>query len=277
MTFSHDTMQAHWTKTLFTPKTNHREFELIDVLEVLILMAVGTLAGWLNVMAGGGSLLTVPTMLFLGLPGPVANGTNRIAILAQNVVAAFTFFKKGYSDFKLSFTLAMAAIPGAILGASVGTKLDGPWFDRLLALIMIVVMVMMMKKTKTPVDTTTPAKPKRLVLGHIAMVAAGFWGGLIQIGVGFILMPILHRILGLDLVRVNMHKVFIVLVYTIVALIVFASQVELAWLMGAALAVGNATGGWLGARTTIHKGDGLIRGVLITVLSVFVVKLLFFS
>ena len=229
-------------------------------------------------MAGGGSLLTVPTMLFLGLSGPVANGTNRIAILAQNAVAAVTFFKKGYADLKLSLSLAFAAVPGAILGASLGSKLDGPWFDRLLALIMLAVMVMMMKKSSNKHQKTGyDGEPKRLVWGHVAMVAAGFWGGLIQIGVGFVLMPILHRILGLDLVRVNMHKVLIVLVYTIVALLVFASQVELAWLMGAALAVGNAIGGWLGARTTIHKGEGLIRGVLMAVLTVFVVKLLFFS
>jgi uncharacterized membrane protein YfcA len=75
--------------------------------------ATGVAAGFLNVMAGGGSLLSVPVMLFLGLPGPVANGTNRISIIAQNIVAVRTFFRRGFSDFRLSLSLAACALPGA--------------------------------------------------------------------------------------------------------------------------------------------------------------------
>ncbi len=246
----------------------------MEIWEALLLAGVGVLAGWLNVMAGGGSLLTVPTMLFLGLPGPVANGSNRIAILAQNAVAVSTFFRRGYSDFRLSVTLAAAAVPGAIAGALVGTRLEGEWFDRVLALIMIGVMVLMGTQKSTADTANHVGAPRRLWLGHLCMVGAGFWGGFIQIGVGFILMPILHRVLGLDLVRVNMHKVFIVLVYTIVALAVFASQVQIAWMMGLSLAVGNAIGGYIGAHTTVTRGERVIRIVLNTVLIVFIIKLL---
>jgi uncharacterized membrane protein YfcA len=108
------------------------------------------------------------------------------------------------------------------------------------------------------------------------MIGAGFWGGFIQIGVGFILMPILHRVLGLDLVRVNMYKVLIVLVYTVVALFVFAAQLELLWWTGVGLAIGNSIGGWFGAHTTISHGETLIRRVLYLALSAFIIKLLFF-
>ncbi|RMD88102.1 MAG: sulfite exporter TauE/SafE family protein, partial [Alphaproteobacteria bacterium] len=78
-----------------------------------VLMLVGIATGWLNVVAGGGSLLSVPAMLFLGLPGPVANGTNRIAILMQNITAVTTFRRRGFSDFRLSLSLSVAAIVGA--------------------------------------------------------------------------------------------------------------------------------------------------------------------
>jgi uncharacterized membrane protein YfcA len=109
------------------------------------------------------------------------------------------------------------------------------------------------------------------------MVAVGFWGGFIQVGVGFIIMPVLNRIMGLDLVRTNMHKVFIIAVYTAVALAVFASQVELLWVFGAALALGNAIGGYLGAHFAVSKGERLIKLTLNLVLIAFIVKLLFFS
>ncbi len=241
------------------------------------LTIIGVLAGWLNVMAGGGSLLTVPVMLFMGIPGPVANATNRIGILMQNIAAVTTFFKKGHSDFKLGFSLAFAASIGAVGGAMVGVNLDGEWFDRLLALVMLLVMLMMAtgKKIATA-KSAQNSEPKRLFLGHVLMVGAGFWGGMIQIGVGFILMPILHRVMGFDLVKVNMYKVFVVLVYTIIALIVFASQIEILWVTGIALAIGMMTGGWLGAHTTISKGEDWIRRILFVTLSIFIVKLLWF-
>jgi uncharacterized membrane protein YfcA len=248
----------------------------LDFSQIFILAMVGVVAGWLNVMAGGGSLLTVPVMLFMGVPGPVANGTNRIAILAQNITAVTTFRRRGYSDFKLGMSLAAAASLGAIGGASIGVHLGGEWFDRVLALVMVGVMLLMATGHDKVKPTSTDAKAKNLLAGHVLMVGAGLWGGFIQVGVGFILMPILHRILGLDLVRVNMYKVFVVLVYTIVALIIFASQLELLWWTGLGLAVGNSIGGWLGAHTTISHGETLIRRVLYIALSIFIIKLVFF-
>lgn len=245
--------------------------------ELLLLAVAGVASGWINVIAGGGSLLTVPIMVFLGMPGPVANGTNRIAIIAQNIVAVGAFFSRGFSDFRLSATLATAASIGAYAGASIGVALDGVWFNRTVAAVMIAVMAIMATGNgKTKAEPDASAKAKNLVLGHLLMIGAGFWGGFIQIGVGFLMMPILYRVMGLDLVRVNMHKVFIALVFSFVALAVFASKVAIMWEAGAALAVGNAVGGWLGAHATIKEGAPFIKRALMLVLAAMAVKLLFF-
>lgn len=247
-----------------------------DLWQAGMLTAVGIVAGFLNVMAGGGSLLTVPVLVFMGLPGPVANGTNRIAILAQNLSAITAFFRRGFSEFRLSFSLAACAIPGALAGALVGTGLDGVWFNRILALVMLGVMLIM-HFDKGSAEHPANHQPTReqLIRGHLMMVGVGFWGGFIQIGVGFIIMPVLNRAMGLDLVRTNMHKVFIIAVYTVVALAVFASQVEILWLVGLALALGNSIGGYLGAHFTVSKGEKLIRVILNMVLIAFIIKLLF--
>jgi len=248
----------------------------LELWQGAVLIVVGIVGGFLNVMAGGGSLITVPVMVFMGLPGPVANGTNRIAILAQNLTAIVTFARRGFSDYRLSLTLAACAIPGALAGALVGTQLEGVWFNRALALIMIAVMlVMYFDKGATEQSQDHQPTRRQLFNGHLLMVGAGFWGGFIQLGVGFILMPILNRVMGLDLVRTNMHKVFIIAVYTIVALSVFASQIELMWVVGIVLALGNSIGGYLGAHFAVTKGEGLIRLVLNLVLVAFIIKLLF--
>lgn len=246
--------------------------------ELALLALAGVAAGWINVLAGGGSLFTVPVMVFLGLPGPVANGTNRIAIIAQNIFAVTAFFRKGFSDFRLSATLALAASVGAFFGAQVGVKLEGEWFNRIVALIIVGVIVVMAtgdnKKRPHPDEN---GEPRNLALGHALMLGAGFWGGFIQIGVGFLLMPILYRVMGLDLVRVNMHKVFIALVFSFVALAVFASKVDIAWQAGLALAAGNALGGWLGAHTTVAKGAAFVKIAVYVAAGAMAVKLLFFQ
>ncbi|MEP4486419.1 MAG: sulfite exporter TauE/SafE family protein [Halioglobus sp.] len=249
----------------------------ISLWQAGLLTAIGVVAGFLNVMAGGGSLLTVPAMIFMGVPGPVANGTNRVAILAQNLTAITAFFSKGFSDFKLSLSLAACAIPGAVAGAMLGVRLEGDWFNRMLALIMLGVMLIMHfdKGNKSAAKNHQPSR-KQLLQGHLLMLGVGFWGGFIQIGVGFIIMPVLNRVMGLDLVRTNMHKVFIIACYTAVALFVFASQVEILWIVGAALALGNAIGGYLGAHFTVTRGERLIKIVLNLVLILFIIKLLFF-
>lgn len=249
----------------------------MELWELVLLAFAGFASGWINVIAGGGSLLTVPVMVFMGLPGPVSNGTNRIAIISQSIAAVASFRSKGFSDFRLSATLAAAASVGAFFGARIGVSLDGVWFNRLVAAVMIAVMVLMATgrdKSKPAPDAS--AKAKNLVLGHALMIGAGFWGGLIQIGVGFLLMPILYRVMGLDLVRVNMHKVFIALIFTTVAFFVFAAKVDIVWEAGAALAVGTAFGGWMGAHATIERGEAFIKRALIAVLAAMTIKLLFF-
>lgn len=250
----------------------------MELWQLAVLSLVGIVAGFLNVMAGGGSLLTVPIMVFMGIPGPVANGTNRIAILAQNITAVSTFFRRGFSEFRLSLTLAACTLPGAVAGALLGTRLEGVWFNRTLAIIMLGVMLIMAldKGRNTSVANSQPNR-RQLLWGHTLMVGVGFYGGFIQLGVGFIIMPVLHRVMGFDLVRTNMHKVFIVACYTVAALWVFASQLEILWIVGLALALGNSIGGWVATVVQVKQGDRYIKIILNVVLIGFIIKLLFFA
>ncbi len=257
------------------------DMESWEVWHYLVFLLAGVMAGFVNVMAGGGSLLSVPIMLFMGVPGPVANGTNRIAILAQMITGVFAFLRHGYSDFRLSLTLALAALPGAVLGAAVGARFEGIWFNRAVAALMLVVMLVMafgkeQGAAKGAGGGGGPSKP-RLVLAHVLVFFVGIYGGFIQIGVGLLFLPVLQRTLGLDLVRVNMHKTFIIAVYTVAALAVFASQVEIYWLLGLALALGTSIGAWLSARAQVAGGERVIKVALNIVLALFIVKLLFFS
>ena len=248
----------------------------MDPLSLALLFVASIFAGWINTVAGGGSMLTVPLMTFLGFSGSEANGTNRVGIIMQNAVSVLTFFRKGYGNLRLSLSLSTAAALGAVGGAKVGVGFDGVWFDRMLALILLGVMVIMTtgigQKTK---DGSKDAK--RLVLGHTLMLATGFWGGFIQIGVGLLQLPVLNRVMGLDLVTSNAHKVFMGFVFTIVALIIFAQNGKIDWRVGVLIGVGFGIGGYLGTNAAISGGEVLIRRVLYISIIVISFKLLFFN
>ena len=252
------------------------------MLELGLLLVTGIATGFLNVMAGGGSMLSVPIMIFLGVPSTVANATNRIAILPQNIAAVLAFARKGFRNFKLSLSLGLCTLPGALVGSYIATQISNDDFNVLLAIIMIVILIVMSlpdshpkAKSDEPAQSYTVSK-SRLIWGHALMVLIGFWGGFIHIGVGFLLMPVLHKVMQMDLVTTNSHKVFIVLVYTIVALLVFSSQLTLNWAYGAALAVGTVTGGTLAANFQVKQGVATIKWTLNIVIVAFIIKLLFF-
>jgi len=238
------------------------------MFDLVLLSITGIATGFLNVMAG--------IMIFLGVPGTVANATNRIAILPQNISAVWAFYRKGFSNFRLSLSLGLCTIPGTIIGASIASKVANDQFNHVLAVIMVIVLVVMALPQPKKINTNETPSRNRMIAGHLMMVLIGFWGGFIHIGVGFILMPVLNRVMQLDLITTNAHKVMIVLCYTVVALIVFAAELELIWKYGIALGVGTWIGAWIAANTQIKQGIGAIKWTLNIVIAIFIIKLIFF-
>ena len=244
-----------------------------EITSILILFAAGTIAGFINVMAGGGSSITLPILIFLGLDATVANGTNRIAIFIQNISAIKSFKNEEYSEFKISFKMALFALPGAIIGALFAVRISGELFEKILAVVMIgIIISMIVPKKKNNTDNDAEQKTSWAV--YLAMFGIGFYGGFIQVGVGFLLMAALQYLMRINLVLVNMHKVFIVLIYTFPALIIFIVTDNVNWSLGLALAAGNAFGAWWSAKLAVKKGEKLIKGILITAIFIMSLKLL---
>jgi uncharacterized membrane protein YfcA len=245
---------------------------LPDLLGILILFSVGSIAAFINVNAGGGSSLTLPVLIFLGLDPSVANGTNRVALLFQNASAVYAFKKEKFYELKNSIILSALTLPGAIFGAVTAVNISDELFEKILGVIMIFIIITMLlpkKKTeKSSIDFTIDWK---IV---IAMIIVGFYGAFLQVGVGFLLMASFQYLMKLDLIRVNMHKVFVVFVFTLPALLVFILTDNINWFYGLTLSAGNAFGGWWGAKLSVKKGEKLIKFVLIAAILIMALKLL---
>lgn len=243
-----------------------------EILAVLILFVVGAIAAFINVNAGGGSSLTLPALIFLGLDASVANGTNRVAILFQNFSAVYSFKKEKYYELKNSLILSLLSLPGAVAGAFFAVKISNESFEKILGIIMILIIVTMIIPQKKEKNLVPNFSVNWKVI--ISMIAIGFYGGFLQVGVGFVIMALLHNVLKLDLIRVNMHKVFIVFIFTIPAFLVFLLTDNINWFYGLSLSAGNALGGWWGAKMSVKKGEKLIRTVLILAIFIMAIKLL---
>lgn len=245
-----------------------------DLSTYLILFGAGAAAGVINVMAGGGSLITLPALLLLGMPAALANGTNRVGILVQNFVAVDHYRRHGIEGIGTGVRYALAALPGAIVGAFVAIEIS----DRVFRLILAGVLVFSVAALLVPRRTQPPApgeEPRRAGWpAYAAFAAIGLYGGFIQAGIGFVYLAVLHRMMRLDLIRANMLKLVITAVYTVPALLVFIVSGNVDWIAGAVLAAGTAIGAWLSARISLEGGERVIRLVVGVALAVMAVQLL---
>ena len=249
----------------------------MELTEALIVIAAGMIAGFLNVVAGGGSLITLPLLIFLGLPSAVANATNRIAIVGQNIFAVAGFRSKGVSAWPYNLYLGISAMLGAIIGAKIAVDIDDRIFNRMLSIIMIVVAaIIILRPLKTNNTEAERLTRKHQIVGILSFFGVGIYGGFIQAGVGFIMIPLLTAINRFSLVKTNSVKVFVALTYSLSALAVFIYEDVLNWPVGLTLALGTAIGGWIGSRWSVAKGDVWIRRILIVTIIALSVKLWFF-
>jgi len=249
----------------------------MEFWQVSLLFGVGIVAGMINVTAGGGSSLTLPALIFLGLDSALANGTNRIAIFIQNIAAITSFRKENLHPFKTSFKLAIWTLPGAIIGALAAVQINDFLFKKILGIVLVfIVLSMLFSPAAGRPNVIRDAENHRKWMVYPALFGIGFYGGFIQAGVGFLLMATLFYLLRLDLLLVNVHKVFIVLIYTAPALAIFIYSGNVDWLLGLSLAAGNALGGWWAAKLSAKKGVKFIRGFLFVAVLIMAGKLLGF-
>ena len=243
----------------------------MEYWHLALLFGVGAIAGFINVNAGGGSSLTLPTLIFMGLDSSIANGTNRIALILQNIFAVASFQRNRVQAFRTSTFLALFTLPGAIVGAIAATRVSNLLFQRILGGVLVFIVISLYFSRTYQNNNTKQGKPHWFL--YPALFIIGFYGGFIQVGVGFLCMAALYHLLRVNLVLVNMHKVFIILIYTIPALAVFTLSGNVNWGYGLVLAAGNALGGWWGAQAAVKGGEKIIRIILAVAIIIMAIKL----
>ncbi len=241
---------------------------------ILAVIGVGFLAGFINTLAGSGSLLTLPLLMFLGLPANIANGTNRIGILFQSIVASGSFKQKKVLDLKVGIWLGIPSIAGAIVGSLWAINLTDEIMKMFIGFLLVVMFFVILYKPETWIKGQAgKVNEKPSILQMIIFFGIGLYGGFIQAGVGFFLLGGLVLGAGYDLIKANAIKVFITLLFTVPALIVFILNNQVNFILGFVLAIGSILGAFVGAKVAVSWGPKFVRYVLLTAILASALKL----
>ncbi len=232
----------------------------MEAIHVVLLLGGGFLAGIINTMAGGGSLLTVPLLVFADVPGNAANGSNRVGVLAGSMSATDTFRRAGVAGWAGIGRILVPTVAGALVGSVLVSQLTDDDFERVFGLVMIPILALSLIR---PDPVKLQDRPQwSWWVTMIVFFAVGIYGGSIQAGIGLILIVALTRA-GIDIVTTNHIKVIVTFVYTVFALPVFIVNGDVHWLPATVLAAGLAAGSVVGARITVAGGERVVRPVLV--------------
>ena len=242
-----------------------------------VAILAGILAGIVNTMAGSGSLVTLPMLVFLGLPTSVANGTNRVGVTFQAMVGLATLRSRGALQLRSAGWFVVPIVLGAVAGAQVAAEIDERALNLAIAAIMVGTLIALLLRPQqflAKAEAHDGARPKWWLL--LAFVGIGLFGGFIQAGVGILLLVGLVMGAKLEPMHATGVKLSLTLLFTSSALAVFVWHGQVDWVLGGIVAVGQGLGAWLAARFLAgNERAGLwIRRALIAVVAVSSVKFL---
>jgi len=242
--------------------------------QILILVGAGIIAGFINTLAGSGSLLTLPLFMAFGLSAPVANGTNRIGILLQSLVGVWSFKRQDILNFSSALIIGIPSVIGSLIGAMIAVDIDEDAMKTAIGILLILMFFLILLKPNRWIKSHEGNPPLPLWVQIIVFFLVGLYGGFIQAGVGFFLLAALVLASGFDLIKANALKVLMVLIYTPFSLAIFMINHQVDYKLGFIVAAGSMFGAWLGARMSVKWGPAVVRFILLAVLLVASVKLL---
>ena len=245
----------------------------MSVWVMLALFAAGIAAGFINTVAGGGSVITIPVLVEV-VGASIANGSVRIAILMQNISGVYGYARQGAVLWRKVIPLLVPTVIGAVGGAWLATQLSAGAIKRVFAVAVVLVALSVLIKPKGWDESDEPRL--RQPWTSLVFLAVGFYGGFVQAGVGFLFLAALVPGLGLGLVKGNGVKVVLIFSYLIFAVPLFVSADQVDWAAGGLVGVGSMIGAFLASTLAVKKGADWIRWVLVAAAVAAAVRMLFF-
>lgn len=239
---------------------------------ITLLIAAGFCVGFINTLAGSGSVLTYALFTLLGLPLHQANGTIRFGVVLQTLGASYRFWRNNLLEVKTGLKLGIPTVIGSLAGAQLAIEIDAGAFRWVLIGALLLILVILFFKPKTPKHLEGLKTWQKDACRITLFFLLGVYGGLIHMGVGIFLIAAIHLFADkeLDLLHANAIKVFIVVLYSPFALAIYMLYGQVHYYIGAVSMIGNLIGCYVASGCAIRWGSGFIKWVLSVVIVFFV-------
>jgi uncharacterized membrane protein YfcA len=235
-------------------------------IEISVLIFSGLAVGFINTLAGGGSVISLSVLMLMGLPAPVANGTNRIAVTIQTLTAATVFKRQKVLDLKKGTFLGIPSAIGSLLGAYIAIDINEAVFEKAFAVIMLVMLVFVFYNPDKYIYGNKALVDKKVTpLQWLIFFILGIYGGFVHVGIGYFLLAALVLNAGYDLVRANAVKVLIVLMYMPFSFLVFLWMSDINWIYGLVMMIGSVTGAFIASHMAVKKGITFVKWSIVVV------------
>jgi len=222
----------------------------------IILLALGgaALAGFINTLAGNGSAITLTILIeAMDLPPLVANGTNRVGTLAQSGTSFLEYWRSGKIDWRRGTILLVPVGLGGILGGLVATQVSNDEFRLIFRWLLVLLLIVVLIKPKRWLSKESSEQQWPTWLLLIGGLAAGFYGGFIQMGFGPLFLGLAVLGGGMSLAEANVYKIVVVMLYTPILLVAFVVAGQVHWQYGLLMAVGQAVGAFFTTRFAVRS------------------------
>ena len=242
----------------------------------VIAILGGGFAGVLNTLAGNGSAITLTILTeVIGLPPNIANGTNRVGIFTQSLAGCYAFYKNGKLDVKRSWVYIVPTIIGALIGVVVAVYVSNDQFKSVFRVMMVVMLFVILIKPKRWLQKTDLTKKPNIAIAVPMFLAMGFYGGFIQMGMGVFFLAVMVLFAKYSIIDSNAVKLFAVTFYTVFVIAIFQWNGLIDWEVGAVMAIGQTTGGYLTANfaSKYESADVWAYRLLVFVVFMAIIKL----
>ncbi len=244
--------------------------------EYLIIIFGSFIAGCINTLAGSGSAITLAILTeVMGLPGNLANGSNRVGVVAQGSTTSYVFYKNGKLDFKESGPIILLIFIGALFGVYVATQISNDQFREVFKYLMIAMLLIILIRPKRWLIDNNVAIVKPTLLTAPLFIALGFYGGFIQMGMGVFCLALFVLVSKYDIISANALKAFAVFFYSIFVIAIFQYKGLIDWKAGSLLAVGQMIGGYFTAQfaSKYKSADVWAYRVLVIIVILVILRL----
>jgi uncharacterized membrane protein YfcA len=247
-------------------------FELATETALLLALAA-FVAGFIDSIAGGGGLISMPALLLAGLSPVEALGTTKWQSLWGSGSATLAYASKGHIELRAYLPFAIVSALGAALGAYFATRVPGEWMEAFLPLLLIAIaLYFAFKPNMSDIDRHHRISPR--LFGTTVVPAIGFYDGVFGPGTGSFFMLCLVSLMGFGVLKATAHTKLLNLASNIGSFAVFVFAGAIVWKIGLLMGAAQFLGARLGATVAMRNGSRLIKPMLVTACVVLAVRLL---